>query len=772
MSTIAAFASHTGAQGGYGGGEAYTFALLHILDKYYDLEVFTTADFPAFYGADEYGLDISDLNWRAIPDNFNWQQYDMQLNISHSTILPPHARRNILFVLFPQHPDWDVSGYDSIVTISDFCAKWIKRYWGRDAEVVYPAVHTEDLKPLEKTKSIVSIGRFFDVPGGNNKNHLWLIRAFKRLTDYLPDPDEWELHLVGSIQHTKYLDKVKAEADWRVHFHHDIDRQELRELLGHASYYWHGAGYKSTAPSGKEHFGIVAVEAMAAGAIPIVHNSGGITEIGCLTWDEPDDLVQNTLELIENPEKAKILRTMMQERALDFSLEAMTRPLLEVTEAPVLIPPNVGKAKIFPRKKPIEEIKVGVLSDSPRITTGFGVVTRMVVDGLCQEGFQVACLGMYDYDPNPRRYRNDPVTIWRGCSWCNQSGLNLLGEFLRVEKPDVLYMNYDPGNCYEFLRTLEELQWESPLIVYFPVESLPLMNAYGEMAKATWLKGGVPITYTQWGAKAIMSQFKCKVEVAPHGIEHADFKPLDNETRAKMRYAVGWGDKFVAGFVARNKRVKSLPTLLDALEILVREGHEDIVLYLHTNPDEQNQLGAYPLRQMVDYRGLGSKVFFPPDLAQQVRGIPYDKPIEIDVPETQSIEEARAYNMVSLNMVQRYNLMDVFCDVSQAEGFGLPAMESSACGVPLICPKDNGVREEIWGDAPIYLPVAHWDTWHTAGLLCQVAPATVAQAILKLKQDVELRQDVARRCYDRVQMWSWTVLQKRIVDLCQRLVNR
>jgi glycosyltransferase involved in cell wall biosynthesis len=772
LTTIAAFCSHTGAQGGYGGGEAFTFATLHVLNRYYDLEVFTRAQFPAFYHAGEYGIDLSNLKWQAMPRNFNWSKYDVQINMAHDVIAPPHARRNILFVLFPQYPEWDVSGYDTIVTISEFSKLWIKRYWGREATVVYPPVHIKDLVPLEKKKSIVSIGRFFEVPSGNNKQHLWLIRCFDKLTENLPDSDEWELHLVGSVQHQRYFERVKAEADWRVHFHHDIEREELVQLLGEAQFYWHGAGYGSNAPSGREHFGMAIVEAMAAGAIPIAHNSGGPVEIGALLWDEPDDLIDQTLELINGPDRTEIISRMMQERSRDFSVEAAVRPILDVMEDPIVIAPNPRKSKSFPAVKSKSEIKVGVISDSPRVTTGFGVVSERVVSALVQEGFQVSCLGMYDYDANPRRYRADPIPIWRGCWHCDRSGQNLIEQFLNVEKPDVVYINYDPGTVYNIMHQMEERALNYPIIAYFPVEGAPMLDTYGYMIQAVWLKGGVPITYTKWGVSIIGSQFSSPIQVAPHGTDHAAFAPLAPEDRARFRYAVGFHDKFVVGAVKRNKRVSGIPTLLDAMEILVRAGHEDIVAYIHTNPDEANAIGSYPLRQMVKQRSLEKKVFFPPDLSNQVRGVQYAGPREIEAEEPGTVDEARALNMTALNFIQRLNLLDAYVDTSQTEGWGLPSTEAAVCGVPVICPKDDGVREEVWGDAPLYVPRAGSDYWHMGSLLCHVSAQDVAEAILKLKNDPDLRKEVAERCMERAMSWSWKPLQQMVCRLAEELVNR
>ena len=54
------------------------------------------------------------------------------------------------------------------------------------------------------------------------------------------------------------------------------------QLLAEASLFWHGAGFGEDPeqhPDRFEHFGIAVVEAMAAGAVPIVYDAAGPAEI-------------------------------------------------------------------------------------------------------------------------------------------------------------------------------------------------------------------------------------------------------------------------------------------------------------------------------------------------------------------------------------------------------------------------------------------------------------------------------------------------------------
>jgi glycosyltransferase involved in cell wall biosynthesis len=87
-----------------------------------------------------------------------------------------------------------------------------------------------------------------------------------------------------------------------------------------------------------EHFGITTVEAMAAGAVPIVHGSGGQTEIvrrgvdGHL-WSTVPELVARTVEVAGD----RVLRERMMKAAIASALR-FSRQVFE-TRATALFEP-------------------------------------------------------------------------------------------------------------------------------------------------------------------------------------------------------------------------------------------------------------------------------------------------------------------------------------------------------------------------------------------------------------------------------------------------
>jgi glycosyltransferase involved in cell wall biosynthesis len=232
--------------------------------------------------------------------------------------------------------------YQDVVSISEFTRLWVRRRWKRDSRVIHPPV------PIEsgggpKAPLILSVGRFFDQRFGHSKKQLELVRAFRALR--AAGLSGWELHLVGGCQqqHARYLAEVRAEAEGLpVVFHIDAPGRELRGLYHRASVYWHGAGLgerERSHPERLEHFGISTVEAMGAGAVPIVVGKAGQREIvqhgvNGYHFSSLDDLVARTLEVARDPKLRQRIADAARQRADDFSEKRFAARVCALVEAP------------------------------------------------------------------------------------------------------------------------------------------------------------------------------------------------------------------------------------------------------------------------------------------------------------------------------------------------------------------------------------------------------------------------------------------------------
>lgn len=211
---------------------------------------------------------------------------------------------------------------------------------------VYPPCDTSGLQalPLERSTStpvIISVAQFRP-----EKAHPLQLQAFAKAISKmdvgLPKP---KLQLVGScrnkadeerLQKLKELAiKLKVEND--VEFHQNIIYRDLVKLLGAAT-----AGIHSMTD---EHFGISVVEFMAAGAIPIAHNSAGPKmdivleedgqQTGFLAQSE-NEYAEAILEVLRMPEADRLkIAAAARKRASRFSeqkfyedFKASVRPII------------------------------------------------------------------------------------------------------------------------------------------------------------------------------------------------------------------------------------------------------------------------------------------------------------------------------------------------------------------------------------------------------------------------------------------------------------
>jgi glycosyltransferase involved in cell wall biosynthesis len=100
-----------------------------------------------------------------------------------------------------------------------------------------------------------------------------------------------------------------------------------------------------------------------------------------------------------------------------------------------------------------------------------------------------------------------------------------------------------------------------------------------------------------------------------------------------------------------------------------------------------------------------------------------------------------------------YNLGDFFAFPSLYEGFGLPVVEAMACGVPVLTSVTSSLGE-IAGDAAVTIDPMDTDA--------------IADAIVRLATDAELRRDRAERGLQRARSFSWAQTARDMLAVYHR----
>jgi glycosyltransferase involved in cell wall biosynthesis len=291
------------------------------------------------------------------------KEYDLFINFMFLSKHQGKAPRNIYMCMFPpQKYKFDKSTHDVIgnvldlqfkrsynyfITNSLFTNHWQQHYWntGNKNRIIYPPVFSEtemvEVDLAKKENVILSVGRFF--VGAHNKKQDILVDFF---IDNYKKFEGWELHLIGALSNNpvdlEYVNSIKNKIENHpIYLHINIPLVQVDELYSKAKLFWHATGLDEESdkfPDKMEHFGITTVEAMSNGVVPIVINKGGQTEIvnhelnGYL-WDNKEQLLKYSLELIADSNKRELLALKAIERAEFFSVENFYKHNEEIFDA-------------------------------------------------------------------------------------------------------------------------------------------------------------------------------------------------------------------------------------------------------------------------------------------------------------------------------------------------------------------------------------------------------------------------------------------------------
>jgi len=235
-----------------------------------------------------------------------------------------------------------IDSYTAVTANSAFTSEWIQKMWDVTAPVVYST--GERMGPaLPKEKMILNVGRFVGVGRADDKHQATMLKTFRKLEDL--HNDGWQLHFAGTIlpgedARRQASELASAARGLPVVFHFDAGFLKLRELYRRAAIYWHATGFGSSPtdrPEKQEHFGVTTVEAMSAGAVPVVINSGGQREIvtheldGFL-WDDLDGLVAHTRRLAGDAELSRRLSLQALLSSARFSTGAFLSRIEQLIE--------------------------------------------------------------------------------------------------------------------------------------------------------------------------------------------------------------------------------------------------------------------------------------------------------------------------------------------------------------------------------------------------------------------------------------------------------
>lgn len=202
-----------------------------------------------------------------------------------------------------------------VVMNSKYTADCVKKYFNKSVDYIYPPVNITKFKNSNeiRKKQVITVGVFRTA-----KKQLEQVDIAR----YFPDI---KFYICGSKSDTDYFKKLKEEASKtkNVSICPSINQNLLVKLLQESLFFLHSMR--------GEHFGIAIAEAIAAGCIPVVHNSGGPREIVSveeLRWTTKEEAIKILDKLLKNPKVCQNYRKKLKSHIEQFDEKVFQENIL------------------------------------------------------------------------------------------------------------------------------------------------------------------------------------------------------------------------------------------------------------------------------------------------------------------------------------------------------------------------------------------------------------------------------------------------------------
>jgi glycosyltransferase involved in cell wall biosynthesis len=226
---------------------------------------------------------------------------------------------------------------NKIICNSHFTKRFIDKEYGAESIVIYPPVDVKEFRPRRKEDLIFSVGRFSQLEQAKRQDVL--IKAFKKFFD--SGYSDWKLVLAGGTEVgvDDYVRKLRRSAkNYPIRILESPSFSQIKELYGKAKVFWMASGYgieEKKNPKKVEHFGITTVEAMAAGAVPIIFAAGGHKEIiadgeNGFLWKDTNSLLKSTKRVIEEKGLVKKLSTKAKIDSRVYEYERFEKEIWDI----------------------------------------------------------------------------------------------------------------------------------------------------------------------------------------------------------------------------------------------------------------------------------------------------------------------------------------------------------------------------------------------------------------------------------------------------------
>ena len=371
-------------------------------------------------------------------------------------------------------------------------------------------------------------------------------------------------------------------------------------------------------------------------------------------------------------------------------------------------------------------MKILFWSNSPHAQSGYSGQLRGLIPRLKDAGHEVAVAANFGVGGASLNWRGTVIYPL----YEESQNADVIGYYARHFRADVVLSLYDIWSLPKDTRRRLPCPW----VALVPVDGAPVSSAMLERLRTV----DYPVAYSKFGWREL-EKVGVQAFYVPHAIDTELFAWKDNRQQARQ-YLGFPPDAFVITTVAANKGFpprKSWPELLAGFAQF-QQNHSDALLYCHTSKKPRGSGGA--------------GIYFEPLIAEL--GIPKSS---IAFPD----QGALAVGVADSDIAAIYQASDVMLLPSRGEGFGLPVIESQACGCPVIVQNCSSMPELVTSGVVIeplqrqWIPqLGYW--WAIPGVERIVGALEEVYSWDEEKREVGREKGIAfvRENYDWAVVWE------------------
>lgn len=323
-----------------------------------------------------------------------------------------------------------------------------------------------------------------------------------------------------------------------------------------------------------------------------------------------------------------------------------------------------------------------IVSDSPLFFSGVGNQVKHICKRLFKNGHKVFNIGVLRLDasklPPPALHTFDTGEEIRIIHHNKYDDIAFIDKLIKQENINCVVLFTDPNKYYGLWANANYFHAKNIPIYYVSVWDtylVPKDNGQEHFNLPIYENCdaiGCISKQTKWFTDKVFEKLKYSkkpfVDYVGHGSDYNTFQPLSKEVTSEL-YKKLFGTKeykFIVMMANKNQLRKKFPDLIEAWTIfmdkLTPEQREECALVLHT--EAVSEFGT-DLPAVVAALAPNYNVFLSTDKVDEI------------------------------TLAKLYNIADVVCNVSNAEGFGLTTNEALLCGTPIIANATGGLVDQI-----------------------------------------------------------------------------